>query len=310
MNRRFFLKAALASAVAGAVKVEGNSLFAADKSVDTDVPNDLVAVMGGEPEDLYKRAIAAMGGMKRFVKKGDKVTIKPNIGWDKTPEMGANTNPELVAAIVKDCFAAGASSVSVFDHTCDEWEGAYKNSGIVDAASKAGAKISYGHDEKYYREVTLPLAVNMKKAKIHEDIIDCDVWINVPILKHHGGAKLTMAMKNYMGIVWDRGFFHRHNLQQCIADASTYEKRPVLNIVDAYRIMTQNGPKGKSIDDVQMAKAIFISTDIVAVDSAASKFFTQFKEMDLKNVEYIPFAEKMKVGTSDLSSLKVEKIKL
>src|SRR5574344_503080 len=310
MERRDFLKVAIAGAVAGAVKIEGNSVFAANKSIDSDVQNDLVAVMGGEVVELYRKGIDAMGGMKRFVKKGQRVTVKPNIGWDKTPELGADTNPELVAAIVKDCFAAGASSVTVFDHTCDEWEECYKNSGIAAAAEKEGAKMSFGHDEKYYREVELPEAVKMKKAKIHEDIIDCDVWINVPVLKHHGGAKLTIAMKNYMGIVWDRGFLHKHNLQQCIADAATYEKKPVLNIVDAYRIMTQNGPKGKSLDDVQVAKAIFMSTDIVAVDTAASKFFTQFREMDLNNVEYIPLAQKANVGTMDLDSLQVDKIKI
>lgn len=311
MERRDFLKVAIASAVAGAVKLEGNTILAADKATEPDVEaNDLVAVMGGEPAELYRKGIEAMGGMGRFVKKGQKVTIKPNIGWDKTPEFGANTNPELVALIVKDCLAAGAASVTVFDHTCDEWEGCYKNSGIQEAAEKAGAKVAFGHDKRYYREVELPLAVNMKKPLIHESILDCDVWINVPVLKNHSSAKMTIAMKNYMGIVWDRGFMHTHNLSQSIADATTYEKRPVLNIVDAYRIMTQNGPKGKTLDDIQMAKAIFMSTDIVAVDTAAAKFFTQYRNIDLKKLTYIPMAEEAKVGTMDLDSLKVKKIKL
>lgn len=310
MKRRDFLKTALVGAVAGAVKVDGNTLLAADKSSDPQTPNDLVAVMGGEPVELYRKGIEAMGGMKRFVKKGQKVTVKPNIGWDKTPEYGANTNPLLVAEIVKDCLAAGAAEVVVFDHTCDEWEGCYKNSGIEEAARKAGAKVAFAHDDKYYREVELPLAVKMKRAKIHEAILDCDVWINVPVLKNHGGAKMTIAMKNYMGIVWDRGYLHRHNLQQCIADATTFEKRPVLNIVDAYRIMTQNGPKGKSLDDVQLAKAIFMSTDIVAVDTAATKFFSQYREMNLDSLPYLSMAQSVKVGTMDIDSLKVERIKL
>lgn len=310
MKRRDFLRTALAGAVAGAVKIEGSTILAADKGASTETPNDLVAVMGGEPTELYKKGIEAMGGMKRFVKKGQKVVVKPNIGWDKTPEYAANTNPVLVSEIVKDCLAAGASEVVVFDHTCDEWEGCYKNSGIAEAAEKAGAKVAFAHDEKYYREVELPLAVKMKNPKIHEAIIDCDVWINVPILKNHGGAKMTISMKNYMGIVWDRGYLHRHNLQQCIADATTYEKRPVLNIVDAYRIMTQNGPKGKTTDDVQLAKAIFMSTDIVAVDTAATKFFSQYREMSLDNLPYLSMAQNVKVGTMDIDSLKVARIKL
>lgn len=310
MRRREFLKTALVGAVAGAVKIDGNTILAADKGAEAQTPNDLVAVMGGKPVELYRKGIEAMGGMKRFVKKGQKVVVKPNIGWDKTPEYGANTNPLLVGEIVKDCLKAGAAEVVVFDHTCDEWEGCYKNSGIAEAAEKAGAKVAYGHDEKYYKEVELPLAVNMKKAKIHEAIINCDVWINVPVLKNHGGAKMTISMKNYMGIVWDRGYLHKHNLQQCIADATTYEKRPVLNIVDAYRIMTQNGPKGKTTNDVQLAKAIFMSTDIVAVDTAATKFFSQYKEMSLENLPYLSMAQNVKVGTMDINSLKVERIKL
>ncbi len=310
MKRRDFLKTAIIGAVAGAVKVDGSTILAADKSANSEAPNDLVAVMGGEPAELYRKGIEAMGGMSRFVKKGQKVVVKPNIGWDKTPEFGANTNPVLVSEIVKDCLKAGAAEVVVFDHTCDEWEGCYKNSGIAEAAQKAGAKIAFAHDEKYYREVSLPLAVNMKSPKIHEAILDCDVWINVPVLKNHGGAKMTISMKNYMGIVWDRGYLHRHNLQQCIADATTYEKRPVLNIVDAYRIMTQNGPKGKSVNDVQLAKAIFMSTDIVAVDTAATKFFSQYKEMSLENLPYLSMAQKVNVGTMDIDSLKVERIKL
>ena len=266
--------------------------------------------MGGEPAQMYKKAIEAMGGMSRFVKKGQKIVVKPNIGWDKSPELAANTNPELVAAIVKDCFAAGASEVTVFDNTCDEWQACYRNSGIENAAKSAGAKMAFAHDEKYYKTVKLPKAVRMKEVKIHEAIVDCDAWINVPILKNHGGARMTISMKNFMGIVWDRRYMHANDLQQCIADCSTYDKMPVLNIVDAYRIMTQNGPKGKSPEDVQMPKALFASTDIVAVDAAAVRFFAQFRDMKVEEVSHIGLAEKMRIGTSDLSKLKVERIRL
>lgn len=309
MERRNFIKAAICGTLAGAMNFKSSHLNAKE-TMSIAVENDMVAVMGGEPVEMYTQAIAAMGGMSLYVKKGQKVVVKPNIGWDKKPEFGANTNPQLVAAIVKDCLAAGAGEVTVFDHTCDEWQACYKNSGIIDAAEKAGAKTAFAHDEKYFRSVSLPKAKNLKTVKIHEAILDCDVWINVPILKHHGGAKMSVSMKNFMGIVWDRGFFHSHDLQQCIADASTLHKMPVLNIVDAYRIMTQNGPKGKTLDDVQIAKALFISPDIVAVDTAAIKFFSQFKPTDLNRVGHISLGEQNHAGTSDLSKLKIERIKL
>lgn len=309
MERRNFIKAALLGGIAGAVKLKGNDLFADDK-MSVSASNDLVAVMGGEPAQMYQKAIEAMGGISKYVKKGDKVVIKPNIGWDKAPELAANTNPQLVSAIIKDCFAAGAKEVTVFDHTCDQWQACYKNSGIESAAKEAGAKVAFAHDQKYFKTVKLPKGVRLKEVMIHEAIVDCDAWINVPILKTHGGARMTISMKNFMGIVWDRRFFHANDLHQCIADCSTYEKMPILNIVDAYRVMTQNGPKGKGIEDVQLAKALFISPDIVAVDTAAVKFFAQFKEMKLDEVTHIGLAEKLNIGTTDISKLKVERIRL
>lgn len=315
MKRRNFFKAAVLGTLSGAAFLRDDSLMATEKgqmplSSSAAGPADMAAIMGGTPVEMYNKAIEAMGGIGRFVKKGQKVTIKPNIGWDKKPELAANTNPDLVAALVKDCLAAGAASVTVFDHTCDEWEACYNHSGIKKAVEAAGGTMAYAHDEKYYREVQLPQAVKLKSAKVHEAILDADVWINVPILKNHGGAKMSVSMKNFMGIVWDRGAFHSNDLQQSIADIQTLDKKPVLSIVDAYRIMTQNGPKGKSLDDVQMGNALFMSTDIVALDTAAVKFFSQFKEMAVEKVGHIALAEKAGVGTQDLSKLNVSRIKL
>ncbi len=312
MKRRNFLKTALLSSVAAGFSLKTNLLSAQEPAGKTASPAgcDLVAVMGGSPEAMYAKAIETMGGIKKFVKPGQQVVIKPNIGWDKAPEMAANTNPNLVAAIVKDCLSAGAKEVVVFDHTCDDWQACYKNSGIEAAVKAAGGKIAYAHEEKYYREVSIPGGKRLSKAKIHEAILEADVWINVPVLKNHGGAKMSIAMKNNMGIVWDRRFFHSNDLQQCIADCALLGKKPALNIVDAYRIMTQNGPKGRSEADVQTPKALFMSTDIVAVDTAAVKFFNQFTKMPLADVGHINIANDMKIGTSDIDGLKVQRFKL
>ncbi|WP_274972949.1 DUF362 domain-containing protein [Bacteroides fluxus] len=271
---------------------------------------DLVAVMGGEPEIMFRRAIAEMGGMKAFIKPGQKVVVKPNIGWDKVPALAGNTNPKLVAEIIKQCFAAGAKEVTVFDHTCDDWQKCYKNSGIEAAAKAAGAKVMPAHLESYYRTISLPQGKKMKSAKVHEAILDSDVWINVPILKNHGGANLTISMKNHMGIVWDRGFFHQNDLQQCIADICTLQKKAVLNVVDAYRIMKTNGPRGRSASDVVLTKGLFISQDIVAVDTAAAKFFNQVRDMPLDSVAHLANGQALKVGTMDLDRLNIKRIKI
>ena len=310
MNRQEFLKGLAAAGTVVAVSSFGEmDVLAQTKKKKAGKP-DLVAVMGGEPAEMFAAAMKAIGGIGRFVKKGQKVTIKPNIGWDKAPELAANTNPDLLTALIRACFDAGAAEVTVFDHTCQGWQDCYRSSGIEAAAKAAGAKVVPGNDERYYRETELPKGVKLRSAKIHQAILDCDVWFNVPILKTHGGARMTIAMKNLMGIVWDRQMFHRTDLQQCIADICTLSNPPVLNIVDAYRVMTANGPQGRGLGDVAKPKGLFLSTDIVAVDTAATSFFNQIKKMSIDEVGHIGLGEKLRLGTTDLKKLKVERIKL
>ncbi len=307
MKRRDFFKSAAALGLASVVKPDSFAATASGISVQANT--DMVAIMGGEPGAMLTRAMKELGGIGKFVKKGYKVVIKPNIGWDRKPELAANTNPEIVSTLVKMCKSAGASEVLVFDHTCHDWKKSYTNSGIEKAVSDAGGKMVPGNDESYYREVELPNGVNLKKTKIHKAILDCDVWFNVPILKHHGGAKNSIAMKNLMGIVWDRSFYHGHDLHQCIADTATYSKKPALNIIDAYRIMKSNGPQGKSEADVVTLKSLIVSPDFVAADTAAMKMFSQVKPTDINDVRYIGLAEKLNVGTQNLDKLNVKRIK-
>ncbi|MCI1648572.1 MAG: DUF362 domain-containing protein [Bacteroides sp.] len=311
MDRRDFLKTLAITGAAMAVQHSEAMDFLSQSVTGMNGEKiDLVAVMGSEPELMFRRAIEELGGMKRFVKPGQKVVIKPNIGWDKVPELAGNTNPKLVTEIIRQCFKAGAKEVTVFDHTCDDWQKCYKNSGIENAAKMAGAKIMPAHLESYYRPVSLPHGKVMKSAKIHEAILDSDVWINVPILKNHGGANMSIAMKNHMGIVWDRGYFHQHDLQQCIADICTLSPKATLNVVDAYRMMKTNGPRGRSVSDVVLTKTLFLSQDIVAVDTAATKFFNQVRDMPLDSVEYLANGQELKLGTMNLDKLNIKRIKL
>ncbi|MFI3322784.1 MAG: DUF362 domain-containing protein [Rikenellaceae bacterium] len=312
MERKDFLKGAVVASLATALDFSGlNKVLASNKTVtQSDAQNNLVAVMGGEPVEMFEKMLAEMGGIKKFVSAGDRVVIKPNIGWAKTPDMGANTNPDLVGALVKQCVDAGAKDVRVFDHTCNEWTSCYDLSGIKSAVEANGGIMLPGNDESYYVDVELPEGVKMKKAKIHKALEECDVWFNVPILKVHGGAKMTISMKNYMGIVWDRTYLHETDLQQCIADACTYHKKPALHIVDAYRVMKANGPRGKSIEDVVVTKGLFASSDPVAVDVAALKFFAQVKEMNLSDVAHIELGEKLNLGTTDLTKVNIKRIKI
>lgn len=311
MDRRDFLKAIALTGAAAMIK-PGKAMDVMSQTVSTSSGGtaDLVAVMGGEPVAMLQKAMTELGGMKKFIKPGWKVVIKPNIGWDKEPELAGNTNPLIVGELVKQCLAAGAKEVIVFDHTCDDWRKTYPASGIEGAVKSAGGKMVPAHEESYYKTVSLPDGKVMKEMKVHETIVDCDAWINVPVLKHHGGANLSISMKNYMGIVWDRRYFHNNDLQQCIADSCTYAKRPVLNVVDAYRVIKTNGPQGRSDADVVNPKGLFVSSDIVAVDTAAARFFNQIRDMPLDSVSHLANGQNLKLGTMDLDKINVKRIKL
>ena len=291
MKRRDFLKTSVVAGVALSLNFEGLQAALSSNTVAVEQAPDLVAVMGGEPAVMLDKALEALGG----------------IG---TPELAGNTNPELIKALVKKCFEAGAEKVTVFDHTCDNWQKCYETSGIAAAVKEAGGIIMPGNDEKYFKEVDIPNGVTLKKAKIHESLIEADAWINVPILKNHGGAKLSCAMKNMMGIVWDRRFFHQNDLQQCIADICTWKKKPVLNIVDAYRMMHQNGPQGKSAADVATLKSMIVSPNIVAVDTAALALFNQVKKLDMAAVGHLSKGEALKLGSTDLKKINIKRIKI
>ena len=310
MKRREFLKTGMLAGTAIGLNFDKLQAALTSQSMAVETAPDMVAIMGGEPAAMLDKALETLGGIEKYVKKGQKIVIKPNIGWDRAPELAGNTNPDLIAALVKKCLSAGASKVTVFDHTCDNWQKCYESSGIEKAAKAAGALVVPGNDEKYYKEVPIPNGVRIKKALIHEALLEADAWFNVPVLKNHGGAKLSSAMKNYMGIVWDRRIFHQNDLQQCIADICTWNKKPVLNIVDAYRMMHQNGPQGKSAADVATIKSLLASPDIVAIDTAALGLFNQVKKLDMAAVGHIGKGESMKLGTSDLSNLNIKRIRL
>ena len=310
MKRRDFFKTGAAVTLAAGLNFDKLHAALASKTMAVEAAPDMVAVMGGEPAAMLDKALEALGGISKYVKKGQSVVIKPNIGWDKRPDFAANTNPELIGALVKKCISAGAKKVTVFDHTCDNWQKCYQSSGIEKAAKDAGAVVAPGNDEVYYKTISIPKGIKLKSAKIHQALIEADVWFNVPVLKNHGGAKMSVAMKNYMGIVWDRGYFHDNDLQQCIADICTWEKKPALNIVDSYRCMRKHGPQGRSVSDTAVLKSLIVSTDIVAVDVAAIKLFNQVENMPIESVGHIANGEKLKLGTQNIDKLNIKRIKI
>lgn len=214
-------------------------------------------------EKLTRQSIEALGGMKKFVKKGDVVWLKPNIGWNKKPEQAANTNPDLVATLIRMCFDAGAKKVQVGDFACNDARQTYPNSGIAAAAKANGAEMVYVNPDRF-RKVDLK-GRRLKKWGVCAEILDADVFINAAIVKDHCDTKLTMCMKNLMGIVEKRDRFHQ-DLPTTIADINAFA-RPNLNVLDAIRVLTAHGPMGGRLEDVKQMNIVAAGTDIVALDA-------------------------------------------
>lgn len=304
MDRRDFLKKTAAIGLGagilflpGGLQRHAKQAFAAEASHP-----HLVALRGGGTAEMFERGMRSLGGIGRFVKPGQTVLVKPNMSWDVPADYAANTPPELVAALVRHCRDAGASRVVVMDHSIEFWENSREQSGIGDAIKSSGAIYAPAEKEGYYQSTALGGAT-LKDAKIHEAVLECDVLISVPVLKHHGGAGVSISAKNLMGCVWDRRTYHANGLQQCIADF-LHARKPDLNVVDASRVITRNGPRGGSPDDVVDMRSMIISPDIVAADTAASMLLGRKQG----EIEHIRLAAKAGFGEMDLSKLRIERI--
>lgn len=260
---------------------------------------------GGDAEELVRRALAALGGMEKFVPKNASVIIKPNICVAyHTYEYAATTNPWVVGALVKSCLEAGARSVQVLDNPFGgSAKEAYTISGIREQVEAAGGEMVYMQIFKY-RDVDIPQGLELKRTTIYDDALEADVLIDVPIAKHHGLARLTLGMKNLMGLIKDRTAIHA-NIGQRLADLTSLF-RPTLTVVDAVRILMDNGPTGGDLGDVKQIDTVIISPDIVAADSYATRLFGLSPE----DIAYIPAAAAMGLGRSDLKNLKIEEFSI
>jgi uncharacterized protein (DUF362 family) len=263
----------------------------------------LSVVRGDDPVAITMAAIAAIGGIERFVKDGADVIIKPNICTDyHTYEYAATTNPQVVATLVRICLGAGAKRVRVMDQPFGgAATSAYAMSGIADAVTAAGAQMEVMNRNKY-QLVPIPNGRDIKEGLFYKDILEADVVINVPIAKTHGLARLTLGGKNLLGVIANPGKMHA-NLGQRIADLISLIK-PTLTVIDAVRILMNNGPTGGNLSDVRQTNTVIASHDIVAADAYATTLFG----LTGKDISYIQAAADMGLGTLDLNSIKIEEI--
>ncbi|MBI5191805.1 MAG: DUF362 domain-containing protein [Nitrospirae bacterium] len=304
LNRREFIRVA-AVAGAGVVLNPGvpDGAWAA-KPAPKGGPK-VVMAKGGPVGRLTREAVDALGGMSAFVKKGETVIVKPNIGWDRRPEFAANTHPELVAEVVRMCLEAGAAKVKVFDRPCNDPRRCYTNSGIAPELEKIADKrleVSY-IDERRFRDVEIPGGVTIPRWSFYEDVLDADKFINLPIAKHHNAAVLTLGLKNVMGVIGkNRAVLHK-KIHEYLPDLNRVVKSH-LTIVDATRVLVANGPQGGSLADVKVLDTVVAGADVVSVDSVSCTLFG----LGPADVRYVQLAQDAGLGVADLSRIDVKKI--
>ncbi|MHB9032696.1 MAG: DUF362 domain-containing protein [Anaerolineae bacterium] len=265
----------------------------------------MAVVHGADAAAITQRALAAIGGIERFVKSGSNVIIKPNIcNANNGPEYASTTNPEVVAALVRLCIGAGAKRVRVMDSPFSGTAArAYVTSGIEAAVTAAGGEMELMAPMGFI-ETAIPAGKDIVKWPVYQPILEADLVINVPIAKHHNLARLTLAGKNLMGVIDNRGGIHR-NLNQRVADLSSVI-RPQLTVIDAVRILMANGPTGGNLDDVKVMNTVIASHDQVACDAYATSLFGLTPDA----IGYIQAAANLGLGQADLANLKVEELNL
>ncbi len=300
MDRRTFVKLTALTGI-GMTMPAGLDLLAG--AAEAAAPPDLAVVHGDSPARIVKAAIDAMGGIGKFISRGDIVVIKPNIGWDRTPEQAGDTNPEVVATVVKLCFEAGAKKVRVFDRPVNDPRRCYVQSGIAPAAGALGADVGYV-DERKFKDMDIK-GETLKSWPLYTEIFEADKVINIPIAKHHGLAKLTMSMKNWMGIMGGLRRQIHQKLDASLVDLATKVK-PTLTILDAVRILTANGPQGGNLADVRKLDTVIVGVDQVAIDSYGATLFG----MKGSDLGYVTLGHKMGLGQMNLERLKIKKINI
>ncbi len=302
MRRRDFIRTSSAGLVGlAAAPLTGGSLL---EALSAEPEPDAVWVEQGEPVELLSAALAAYGGMQRFISHGDKVLVKPNIGFDRTPAQAATTNPELVAEVVRLALAAGAQEVKVMDRPVNDPRRCYARSEIEPLARAAGAKVQHIRKNQF-REIELPNGRSLEKWSISTDYLAADKVINIPIAKQHSMSRITMGLKNLMGVMGGiRGTIHLGFTRKLIDITSAI--LPTVTIIDAYRILTANGPSGGNLADVRQTRALIMSRCTVTADCLATGLFG----LHPSDLGYLREALSRGINRFDLDNLNLKTIVL
>jgi uncharacterized protein (DUF362 family) len=263
---------------------------------------EIVVAQGEDPRQLVRRAVAELGGIGRFVARGDVVAIKPNASWDRTPEQAANTNPDVVAEAARLCLEAGARRVMVADVSINEPQRSFARSGIGEAARRAGAEVILP-GESAFREVDLRGEV-LGTWQVFEPFLVADKVINIPVAKHHSLTGVTLGIKSWYGILGGGRQGLHQRIHESLADLASF-MRPTLTIIDAYRVLLRGGPSGGSLADVSLRMSLIAGTDPVALDAYAAKAYWN---LDGRSLRYLTLASERGLGRLDFEKLRTSSV--
>ncbi len=310
-RRQLLIRAAKAGAVAGGALLWGALFYSREpvrrrdekiytfrdyRAPEPAKTDSFAVVHGTDREKMVRAAVDHLGGISRFIRPGERVLIKPNVGWDRQPEEAANTHPALVGAVVRLCLSAGASKVWVTDVSVNDPYRSFARSGIEEATRQAGGRIRYTTDNDFV-QTDLKGEV-LKIWPVSRFYHEVDRVINMPIVKHHSLSKCTIALKNWYGVLGGRRNRLHQKINESIADLAA-AVRPTLTLVDATRVLIRNGPTGGSLADVSVENTLLAGEDAVALDAWSLRYL----DLNVADVPYLGLAEQRGVGVSDWASL-------
>lgn len=325
MDRRQFFKAAagvVGIGVGGPALIRwlalrqtaelGNRVQALDQAAYSQIRTDVkpegvdLAVAEGDPAKATEAAIQALGGIERYVRKGDQVAISPNIAFMQDPEVGATTHPAVLRKVVELCERAGASKIMIADYALDDADLSAMISGADEALAGTKAQRLLLADERMFRPVPV---TGVKEPQvpfnaIAQPVLDSDVFICLPVCKSHSAAKISFSLKKLMGVIYDRNIYHRRRLHHCIAELNA-TLRPTLVIMDASRCLQTHGPKGPG--ELTYPNKIIAGVDPVAVDAYSVRFLEK-PAYRPDEVEHLQIAYEMGLGEMNVEKLRVEEV--
>ena len=261
---------------------------------------EMAVITGDDPAQLARQAVKELGGMRRFIARGDVVLVKPNIAWDRTPEQAANTNPDVVAEVVRQCSNAGAKRIIVTDVSCNDPRRCFQRSGIAEAARNAGAEVVLP-DPAMFKDVDLQGEI-LRAWPVLDLFLNVDKVINIPIAKHHSLTGTTLGMKNWYGMLGGPRHQLHQKIHESLVDLADFV-RPTLTIIDCYRILVRNGPTGGNLQDVLLKKTLVAGTDPVALDAYVAKAYWN---LDVSSLPYLKMAANRGLGTYEFEKVRTQ----